>query len=124
MVGAVRSNSPGGSWPVDLREEGVRELQRKLWVAARRSPDRRFHALYDRIWRSDVLQEAWRRVQQNKGAAGIDRQSLDAVKGYGVDRLLGEIQSELRGGNYRPRPVRRVQIPKPQGGMRPLGIPT
>jgi RNA-directed DNA polymerase len=124
MVGAVRSNSPGGLWSVDLREEGVRELQRKLWVAAKRSPGRRFHALYDRIWRSDVLREAWRRVQQNKGAAGIDRQTLDAVKAYGVARLLGEIQSELREGSYRPRPVRRVQIPKPQGGMRLLGIPT
>lgn len=124
MVGAVRSNSPGGLWSVDLRQEGVRELQRKLWVAAKRSPDRRFHALFDRIWRSDVLQEAWRRVQQNKGAAGIDRQTLDAVMEDGVACLLGEIQSELREGSYRPRPVRRVQIPKPQGGVRPLGIPT
>jgi len=63
-------------------------------------------------------------VQQNKGAAGIDRQSLDAVREYGVARLLGEVQSELREGSYRPRPVRRVQIPKPQGGVRLLGIPT
>ncbi|HTX07977.1 MAG TPA: group II intron reverse transcriptase/maturase [Solirubrobacteraceae bacterium] len=124
MVGAVRSNSPGGLSSVDLREEGVRELQRKLWVAAKRSPGRRFHALYDRIWRSDVLQEAWRRVVRNKGAAGVDRQTLDAVKEYGVDRLLLEVQSELQGGRYRPLPVRRVQIPKPQGGVRPLGIPT
>jgi len=102
----------------------VRELQRKLWVAAKRSPDRRFHALFDRIWRSDVLREAWRRVQRNKGAAGVDRQTLDAVLEHGVERLLGEIQSELGEGTYRPRPVRRVQIPKPQGGKRPLGIST
>jgi RNA-directed DNA polymerase len=102
----------------------VRELQRKLWVAAKRSPGRRFHALFGRIWRSDVLREAWVRVQRNKGAAGVDRQTLAAVAEYGVERLLGEIQTELREGTYRPRPVRRVEIPKPQGGVRPLGIPT
>jgi RNA-directed DNA polymerase len=124
MVASVRSNDSGGLWSVDLREKGVRELQRKLWVAAKRSPDRRFHALFDRICRSDVLREAWRRVQRNKGAAGVDRQTLVAVMEYGVERLLGEIQSELREGSYRPLPVRRVQIPKPQGGKRPLGIPT
>ena len=102
----------------------VRELQRKLWVAAKRSPDRRFHALFDRIWRSDVLQEAWRRVCKNKGAAGVDQQTLAAVQEFGVDSLLGEVQAELRDGTYRPLPVRRVEIPKPQGGKRPLGIPT
>jgi RNA-directed DNA polymerase len=102
----------------------VRELQRKLWVAAKRSPDRRFHALFDRIHSGDVLWEAWRRVRRNKGAAGIDRQTLEAVEELGVGRLLGEIQAELREGRYRPSPVRRVAIPKPQGGVRPLGIPT
>ncbi len=130
MVGAVRSNDLGGLSPVapgsGLVPCGgdVRELQRKLWVAAKRSPGRRFHALYDRIWRSDVLREAWVRVQRNKGAAGVDRQTLAAVLEYGVERLLGEIQTELREGSYRPLPVRRVEIPKPQGGVRPLGIPT
>jgi RNA-directed DNA polymerase len=102
----------------------VRELQRKLWVAAKRSPGRRFHALYDRIWRSDVLQAAWLRVQKNKGAAGVDKQTLAAVREYGVERLLGELQRDLRDGSYRPQPVRRVEIPKPSGGKRPLGIPT
>ena len=63
-------------------------------------------------------------MQRNKGAAGVDRQTLDAVLEHGVERLLGEIQSELGEGTYRPRPVRRVQIPKPQGGKRPLGIST
>ena len=63
-------------------------------------------------------------MQRNKGAAGIDRQTLEAVKEYGVERLPAEVQSELRGGRYRPLPVRRVQIPKPQGGSRLLGIPT
>ena len=130
MVGVVRSNNPGGLLSVDPVSGLVpcggdaRELQRKLWVAAKRSPDRRFHALFDRICSGDVLWEAWRRVRKNKGAAGIDRQTLEAVEELGVDRLLGEIQAELRGGRYRPLPVRRVAIPKPQGGVRPLGIPS
>jgi RNA-directed DNA polymerase len=132
MVGVARPISPGGLLSADPVEVvqldaiggDVRELQRKLWVAAKRSPGRRFHALFGRIWRSDVLREAWVRVQRNKGAAGVDRQTLAAVAEYGVERLLGEIQTELREGTYRPRPVRRVEIPKPQGGVRPLGIPT
>jgi RNA-directed DNA polymerase len=133
MVGIARSNPPGGLWSVDPGSEmaqleatggNVRELQRRLWVAAKRSPGRRFHALYDRIWRSDVLREAWVRVQKNKGAAGVDKQTVAAVQEYGVERLLGELQRDLRSGSYRPRPVRRVEIPKPSGGKRPLGIPT
>ena len=103
---------------------GVRELQRRLCVAAKRSPGRRFHALFDRIYRSDVLREAWVRVQRNKGAAGVDKQTVAAVQEYGVKRLLGELARDLRVGSYRPQPVRRVEIPKPQGGKRPLGIPT
>jgi RNA-directed DNA polymerase len=130
MVAVEQPNNPGRLLPVGPAGElllcggDARELQRKLWVAAKRSPDRRFHALFDRIWRSDVLREAWERVCRNKGAAGIDRQTLDAVKEHGVQRLLADLQSELREGVYRPLPVRRVQIPKPQGGRRPLGIPT
>jgi len=133
MVGAVRSNSPGGLLSADPVSEmvlleatggDVRELQRKLWVAAKRSPGRRFHALFDRICRSDVLREAWVRVQRNKGAAGVDKQTVAVVREYGVERLLGELQRDLRDGSYRPQPVRRVEIPKPQGGKRPLGIPT
>lgn len=133
MVEPVRPNFPGGHEPVDPVSEmvlseatggDVRELQRKLWVAAKRSPGRRFHALYDRIYRDDVLWEAWRRVQRNRGAAGVDKQTLAAVRVYGAGRLLGELQRDLRAGRYRPQPVRRVEIPKPQGGVRPLGIPT
>jgi RNA-directed DNA polymerase len=133
MVESARLNSPGGLLSVDPADDvvrlvatggDVRELQRKLWVAAKRSPGRRFHALYDRIWRGDILQEAWTRVQKNKGAAGVDKQTLAAVQEYGVARLLGELQRDLREGSYRPRPVRRVEIPKPAGGKRPLGIPT
>jgi RNA-directed DNA polymerase len=132
MVELARSNSPGGLLSVDPAEAvqleavggDVRELQRKLWVVAKRSPGRRFHALFDRICRSDVLREAWVRVQRNKGAAGVDKQTVAAVQEYGVERLLGELQRDLRAGSYRPAPVRRVEIPKPQGGKRPLGIPT
>jgi len=124
MVGAIRSNNPDGLLLVDSGNGGARELQRKLWVAAKRSPDRRFHALFDRIHSGDVLWEAWRRVRKNKGAAGIDRQTLEAVEEFGVARLLDEIQAQLREDRYRPLPVRRVAIPKPQGGVRPLGIPS
>jgi RNA-directed DNA polymerase len=130
MTAVERSNHPGGREPVAsqvaLVASGgdVRELQRKLWVAAKRSPGRRFHALYDRIWRGDVLQEAWKRVQRNRGAAGVDRQTLAAIEEHGVGRLLGELQRDLREGRYRPQPIRRVAIPKPQGGVRSLGIPT
>lgn len=132
MVETARSTDPAGHKPGDPGSEmvlmatggSVRELQRKLWVAAKRSPGRRFHALFDRIFRSDVLREAWKRVQKNKGAAGVDAQTLAAVEGYGVERLLAELQRDLQGGRYRPLPVRRVLIPKPKGGVRPLGIPT
>jgi RNA-directed DNA polymerase len=102
----------------------VRELQRKLWAAAKQSSGRRFHALFDRIHRRDVLVEAWERVRANRGAAGVDRMTLVAVEEYGVERMLDELARDLRGGVYRPAPVRRVQIPKPDGRWRPLGIPT
>ncbi len=134
MAAKSGPNHPGGSHPADgeasemvlqtPRRPKVRELQRKLWAAAKRSPNRRFHALYDRIFRGDVLEEAWRRVRKNKGAAGIDRMTLAAVEEYGAERLLAELQRDLREGTYRPSPTRRVDIPKPQGGKRPLGIPT
>jgi RNA-directed DNA polymerase len=88
------------------------------------SSGRRFHALYDRICRSDVLWTAWERVRANRGAAGVDGVSVAAVEAYGVDRLLGELQGSLLAGSYRPAPVRRVEIPKPDGSKRPLGIPT
>lgn len=120
MAGTAWPNSPGGRAPVD----NVRRLQRKLWVAAKRQPGRRFHALYDRVYRGDVLWEAWRRVRANRGAAGVDRVTLAAVEDYGVERMLGELQADLREGRYRPQPVLRREIPKPAGGVRPLGIPT
>ncbi len=102
----------------------VRELQRKLWVCAKQSRTRRFHALYDRIYRGDVLWEAWRRVKANRGAAGIDQETIEAIEQMGVGRFLEEIQAALRAGRYRPLPVRRRYIPKSDGKQRPLGIPT
>src|SRR5438552_14607143 len=104
MVGSVRSSNPAGHKPGDPTSEmvleatggNVRELQRKLWVAAKRSPGRRFHALFDRILGSDVLKEAWRRVQQNKGAAGVDSQTLAEVREFGAERLLAGLQRDLR----------------------------
>jgi group II intron reverse transcriptase/maturase len=106
------------------RIDKVRQLQRRLWVAAKRSPKRRFHALMDRIWRRDVLQEAWRRVKKNRGSAGVDRETLADVEQYGVERLLEELHVVLRAGTYRPQPVLRRYIPKADGRQRPLGIPT
>jgi len=105
----------------------VRALQHALYRAAKADPGRRFHALYDKVSRSDVLWRAWVAVRRNNGAPGIDKITLAAVEEYGIDRLLGELASELREGRYRPLPARRVYIPKPgapAGEQRPLSIPT
>jgi hypothetical protein len=102
MAGTARSNNPGGTSPAVVDGHAsvskVRKLQRGLWAAAKQSPERRFHALYDRIHRGDVLWEAWERVRANRGGAGVDRVTLEFVeKEYGVGRLLGELQVSLRG---------------------------
>jgi group II intron reverse transcriptase/maturase len=120
VAGATGPKDPGGDKP----RAKVRELQRRLWAAAKRAPGRRFHALYDHLCRSDVLQEAWRRVRRNRGAAGVDSQSIRDVEQYGVERLLEEVGAMLRAGEYRATVVRRKYIPKADGKQRPLGIPT
>jgi group II intron reverse transcriptase/maturase len=120
MAGKTGPNNPGGREPDDK----VRQLQRRLWSAAKRHPGRRFHALYDRIARSDVLVEAWKRVKRNRGAAGVDAQTLTDIEQYGVERFLEELGSVLRAGTCRPAAVLRRYIPKADGKKRPLGIPT
>jgi group II intron reverse transcriptase/maturase len=104
--------------------EKVRQLQIRLWVCAKQRKTRRFHALYDRIYRSDVLWEAWRRVRGNGGAAGVDRETIQAIEERGAEEFVREIQAALRAGQYRPSAVKRRWIPKADGKQRPLGIPT
>ena len=120
MTGSTGSNHPDGRESIDK----VRQLQRRLWSAAKRQPGRRFHALLDRIYRRDVLWEAWRRVKQNRGAAGIDAMTLTAVEQMGVEGFLAALGAQLQAGTYRPSAVRRRYIPKADGRLRPLGIPT
>jgi len=120
MAGETGPNHPGGREPAVK----VRQLQRRLWSAAKRQPGRRFHVLYDRIYRSDVLWEAWGRVRRNRGAAGVDALTLAEIEQYGVERFLQELGEVLRAGKYRPAAVLRRYIPKADGRKRPLGIPT
>ena len=104
-------------------KEKVRQLQNKLYLTAKKCSNRRFHALYDKVYRDDVLYEAWKRVKANQGSSGVDGITIEDVEARGVNRYLTGIQSELKSGTYRPLPVRRVMIPKPDGSQRPLGIP-
>lgn len=101
-----------------------RELQRKLYLEAKRCRNRRFHALYDRIFRPDILRQAWEEVRRNGGSAGQDGVNIEDVEREGVEQFLGQIEQDLKAGTYRPKPVLRVYIPKADGRQRPLGIPT
>src|ERR1051325_6736285 len=102
----------------------VQKLQAALHAKAKGSPGYRFYALYDKVYRADVLWVAHRRCLINGGAPGIDGQTFEDIERYGVQKWLGELAEELRTKKYRPSPVRRVYIPKPDGKQRPLGIPT
>ena len=102
----------------------VQDLQTKLYRAAKRSPTRRFHALYDKVHRRDVLERAWVQVRANRGAPGIDRTTIADVEEYGIVRLLDELAVDLEEQRWRPLPARRVWIPKPGSSeQRPLSIP-
>ncbi len=117
---------------MDEREIGVslptqsklEELRGKLYAKAKVEPELRFYTLYDKLFRWDVLLEALRLSKEKKGVAGVDGQTFEGIKEYGEERWLKQLQEELQTRTYQPQPVRRVLIPKPGGGERPLGIPT
>lgn len=102
----------------------IRTLQRKLYLKAKAEPDFRFYQLYDKIWRADILAHAYALARSRGGAAGVDEESFAEIDAQGAEEWLSRLQEELRTKTYRPQPVRRVMIPKPDGGERPLGIPT
>jgi RNA-directed DNA polymerase len=102
----------------------VQKLQTALHDKAKGSPSFRFYALYDKVHRKDVLACAYQCCKANGGAAGVDGQKFEDIEEYGVERWLDELAQELKSQNYRPQPVRRVWIPKPDGKQRPLGVPT
>jgi RNA-directed DNA polymerase len=104
--------------------ESVQNLQRALHAKAKAEPGFRFYSLYDKIYREDILAHAYDQCRANKGAAGVDGQNFEDVEAYGTERWLGELALALKEERYRPEPVRRVFIPKANGGRRPLGIPT
>ncbi|PKM90685.1 MAG: group II intron reverse transcriptase/maturase [Firmicutes bacterium HGW-Firmicutes-12] len=104
--------------------EKVRDIQNRLYLTAKADRKRKFYAMYDKIYRKDILEEAWKRVKRNGGAGGIDKVSIIDVKAYGEEKLLDEIAEELRTEKYRCKPVRRTYIPKADGRKRALGIPT
>jgi hypothetical protein len=105
--------------------EAIRTLQRKLYTKAKQEPAYRFYALYDKVWRADILRHAYRLVRANKGSPGIDGIDFEDIEQkIGIDTFLSELAQDLKGKTYRAQPVRRVMIPKADGSMRPLGIPT
>ena len=104
--------------------EKIRQLQKKLYVKAKQEPEFRFYQLYDKVWRKDILTFAYRLARSNGGAPGVDGQSFRDIDRSGLEEWLDGLEKELRAKTYKPSPVRRVMIPKPGGGERPLGIPT
>ena len=104
--------------------EKIRKLQRMFYAKAKEEPQYRFYLLYDKVYREDILEFAYRKSKANSGAAGVEGQSFEEIETYGRERWLRELAQELRGKRYRADPVRRVWIEKASGGKRPLGIPT
>lgn len=102
----------------------VAKLQRALMAKAKKEPGYRFYSLWDKVWREDILREAYMRCRRNGGACGVDREGFEQIEHHGVDQWLEKLRGELRSGQYRPQALRRVWIPKSNGGQRPLGIPT
>ena len=118
-----KGGKSGGMQIAKDPEDKVRELQRALYRAAKRSENRRFYALYDKVYRKDILRRAWEKVKANRGAAGVDGQTIQTIEESGVEAFIDQLQRQLKEGQYRPQAVRRVNIPKPDGRQRPLGIP-
>ena len=104
--------------------EKVGKLQATLHAKAKRAPTYRFYALYDKVYRADVLAHAYACGRANGGSAGVDGQTFEEIEAYGRERWLGELAEALRKKTYRPQAIRRVYLPKPDGKQRPLGIPT
>ena len=105
--------------------EQVRQLQRTLYRTAKQSKAVKFYSVYDKVWRMDVLREAWQQVKENRGAPGVDGETIEGiVSREEEEEMISRLQEQLRAKTYRFQPVRRVDIPKPKGGTRPLGIAT
>jgi RNA-directed DNA polymerase len=110
---------------VSLRTpESIRQLQRKLYVAAKQNPKRRFHQLYDKVYRTDIVAHAYALAKSNGGAPGVDGMTFKSIEAQGLEKWLEELREELHEKTYKPSALRRVMIAKPGGGERPLGIPT
>ena len=104
--------------------EKIRALQRKLYIKAKTEPEFRFYVLYDKVYREDILRHAYRLARSNGGAPGVDGVAFTEIEESGLEEWLSGLGKELHDETYKPDPVRRVLIPKPGGGQRPLGIPT
>ena len=119
----ARSDEDGGIDVSLTTPASVQKLQTALHAKAKESPTFRFYALYDKVYRKDVLAYAYKRCKANGGVAGVDGQTFEDIEAYGVERWLDELKQELENRTYQPLPVRRVYIPKPDGKQRPLGVP-